>query len=153
MNRTNETKQYIFATSLFWSEEDIEDVRQGLAECNDIDVEDVDDYRVYDLINNGYWDDVKVELMHFSETHQNARYNVKGTQGFWDGNRSVNSNGYHTLIEAIEDIIECTDAQDFNIYLVNGKLEIITANHDGTSYLTISAYDVNKMNLIPIELF
>lgn len=126
-------KLTIFSSFDCYDEKVVEETREMLAECNDCDVEDIDDERVYQCILDGLYDEVgNLDI-------EGVGYIVGFVDGgFWYGRRKggkiigTNINKVLTTSFGCDDV--CFYADKYNVRAEG-------AHHDGWNYVVYRYVD------------
>lgn len=133
----NNNKKEVKTIVLFdnYSGYDFEDMKKGLAEWNERDIESITDDEVWDAINDEEsedYDNAKWELK--AMFGKDERVIVCGSCGTWQGNRDA-----MRICDNVEDALyECTKDCDYIKIEVEGrKVKVKSTHHDGTNYFEI----------------
>lgn len=127
-NKIDKQHRVIFNSRDIYDEEVFNDIRDGLAECNELDKDDVPDSWVYDTFN-AYLDDEKCNL----NIETDGVIVAFADLGFWNGR----CNGAKIIGENVNNIFDSFyGGDDCDWYCDQYNAHCAASHHDGTHFLT-----------------
>ena len=137
----------LFTTELDLSDENIQAYKEEIAECNDLELDDVSDDDVYRLMYDDVdidWDNFRSDCNVYDRKHRFSSYVVEGSLGLWDGRHNVIGESAD-LLGALDICIDNDSMSDIVIKEDQfGSMVVEYHHHDGCNIFTIKRKDDNK---------
>jgi len=138
----------LFTTQLDLSDENIQAYKENIAECNDLELDDISDDDVYHLMYDDVdidWDNFKSDADYYDKKHPYSTYEITGSLGLWDGKYDIYPAKCVSLWEAIQRCLGNNAQEDIVIKEDQfGSMLVEYHHHDGCNIFTIKRKDGNK---------
>lgn len=138
----------LFTTFLDTSEENMNAYRENIAECNDLELDEVSDEDIYRFMYEDVdidWDNFRSDCNAYDKKYPYSTYEVSGSLGLWDGRHTIYPEEEETLFKAIERCLGNSAQQDIVIKEDQfGSLYVEYHHHDGCNVFEIKRKDHNK---------
>jgi len=138
----------LFTTELDLSDENIQAYKENIAECNDLELDDVSDDDVYRFMYEDVdidWDNFRSDCDDYDRKHPYASYQITGSFGLWDGRYNIYPVEHNSLKEAILRCLGNNAQEDIVIKEDQfGSMVVEYYHHDGCNIFTIKRKDHNK---------
>lgn len=137
----------LFTTELDLSDENIQAYKEEIAECNDLELDDVSDDDVYRLMYDDVdidWDNFRSDCNAYDRKYRFSSYVIEGSLGLWDGKHKVIGESVD-LLGALDICIGNDSMYDIVIKEDQfGSMIVEYHHHDGCNIFTIKRKDSNK---------